>query len=410
MMTGMVCRVCDPHGPHRLRNPRFFVPTLALALLFLGPLLPFAAPVRAMAPLLGVALLFARLSLRLREREGTLELQPDRVTLRAGPLSQTIRAADVRAASTARTARGFALAIVRRDAEKRPILLEVDRAEQLDAIRRSLKLGYFGFGEISWPTRAGAARVLGSAPSLLLGTGWAVMALAAACGNAALVLTLASAAVPLSGLVLLAIAIPWSPRPRVTLTQDAVTLLDVSGPHTVAYRDVVAVDFEPRRLTLRAPAGELAIPTEELLAEERDHVHAQIECAMERAHGKGYPPELPAPLAFLIPRDESTRAWLERVDAAAASLGEGRAYRQADVSAEDLWIALESPDAPPTLRVAAARVLARVAPRDASVRIGQVLAAERDHGTRARIRVGLEDDVDVAARELDRLDRAGHVD
>jgi hypothetical protein len=405
----MVCRVCDPHGPHRLRNPRFFVPTLALALLFLGPLLPFAAPVRAMAPLLGVALLFARLSLRLRPREGTLEPSADRVTLRAGPLSQTIRATDVRAASTTRTPHGFAVAIVRREAETRPVLLEVDRTEQLDAIRRSLKLGYFGFGEISWPTRAGAARMLGSAPSLLLGVGWTVMALAAACGNAALVLTLASAAVPLSGLVLLAIAIPWSPRPRVTLTQHAVSLVDVSGLHTMAYRDVVALDFEPRRLTLRTPTGALAIPTDELLAEERDHVRAQIECAVERAHGKGdLPPELPAPLTFLIPRDESTRAWLERVDAAAAALGEGGAYRQADVSAEDLWIALESPDAPPPLRVAAARVLARVAPRDASVRIGHVLAAERDNGTRARIRVGLEDDVDVAARELDRLDRGRH--
>jgi hypothetical protein len=247
--------------------------------------------------------------------------------------------------------------------------------------------------------------VSGKAPALLHGTGWAVMALAAACGNAALVLTLASAAVPLSGLVLLAMAIPWSPRPRVTLTQHAVSLLDVSGLHTVAYRDVVALDVEPTRVTLRTPAGCLAVPTEDLLEEERDHVRAQIECAAERAHGKGYlPPELPAPLTFLMARGESTRAWLERVDAAAASLGEGGAYRQVEVGVEDLWIVLESPDAPPSLRVAAARILARVAPRDASVRIGHVLATERDQGTRARIRVALEENVDVAARELDGLE------
>jgi hypothetical protein len=312
----------------------------------------------------------------------------------------------VRAASTTRTARGFALAVVRRAAETRPVLLEVDRAEQLDAIRRSLKLGHFGFGEISWPTRAGAARVVGSAPSLLLGAGWALMALAAACGNAALVLTLASAAVPLSGLLLLAIAIPWSPRPRVTLTQHAVTLLDVSGLHTVAYRDVVAIDFEPSRLTLRTPAGHLAIPTEELLAEERDHLRSQIECAVERAHGNGdLPPELPAPLTRLAPHDESTRAWLERVDAAAASLGEGGAYRETELRTEDLWCALESPDAPASLRMAAARVLARVAPAEARVRIAHVLASERDLATRVRIRIGLEENLDVVARTLDRLDR-----
>jgi hypothetical protein len=78
------------------------------------------------------------------------------------------------------------------------------------------------------------------------------------------------------------------------------------------------------------------------------------------------------------------------------------------VSTEDLWSALESPDVPPALRVAAARVLARVAPHDASVRIGHVLATERDDETRLRIRAGLEDDVDVAARELDRLASPGH--
>jgi hypothetical protein len=55
--------------------------------------------------------------------------------------------------------------------------------------------------------------------------------------------------------------------------------------------------------------------------------------------------------------------------------------------------------------VAAARVLARVAPVDAGARIGRVVTTERDHTTRARIRAGLEEDVDDAARELNRLDR-----
>jgi hypothetical protein len=112
-----------------------------------------------MAPLLGIALLFARSSLRLRSRIGTLELGADRVTLRAGPLSQTIRAADVRAASTTRMPRGVALAVVRREVGSRPLLLGVDRSGQLEQIRNSLRLGYSGFGQISWPARAGAARL-----------------------------------------------------------------------------------------------------------------------------------------------------------------------------------------------------------------------------------------------------------
>jgi hypothetical protein len=406
----MVCRVCDPHGPHRLRNPRLLLPALALALLLLGPLLPFAAPVRAMAPLLGIALLFARLSLRLGPRTGTLELLADRVTLRAGPLSQTIRAADVRAASTTRTPGGVALALVRREVGSRPLLLEVDRVEQLEEIRRSLKLGYLGFGEISWPARAGAARIFGAAPSLLLGLGWGVMAVAAACGNAALVLALALAAVPLSGLALLATAIPWSPRPRLSLTPHAVNLVDGTGVSSVSYGDIVAVRGHflrsPRRLVLRTAAGYLAVPTDELLAEEREHLRSQIECAVERAHGCGPPPpEVPPPLSRLAPHGEPTRAWLERVDAAAASLGEGGAYRQTELRTEDLWWALESPDAPASLRMAAARVLARVAPAEARVRIADALASERDVATRMRIRIGLEENVDVAARTIDRLDR-----
>jgi hypothetical protein len=401
----MVCRVCDPHGPHRLRNPRLLLPALALALLLLGPLLPFAAPVRAMAPLLGIALLFARMSLRLGPRRGTLELQADRVHLRAGPLSQTIRAADVRAASTTRTPGGVALALVRRDVGSRPLLLEVDRVEQLEEIRHSLKLGYLGFGEVAWPARAGAARFFGAAPSLLLGLGWGVMALAAACGNAALVLALALAAVPLSALALLATAIPWSPRPRVSLTPHAVTLVEGTGVSSVSYGDVVAVDAEARRVVLRTGVGYLAVPTEELLAEEREHLRSQIECAVERARGCGHPPpEVPPPLSRLAPRGEPTRAWLERVDAAAASLGEGGAYRQTELRTEDLWWALESPDAPASLRMAAARVLARVAPAEARVRIAHVLDSERDLGTRVRIRIGLEENLDVAAQRLDRLD------
>jgi hypothetical protein len=115
---------------------------------------------------------------------------------------------------------------------------------------------------------------------------------------------------------------------------------------------------------------------------------------------------VPAPISLLAPREEPKRAWLERIDATAATLVEGAgAYRAADISTQDLWTALESPDAPAPLRAAAARILARVVPGEAGPRIGLTLAAERDDRTRDRIRVALEEDVDAAARELERLDR-----
>ena len=55
------------------------------------------------------------------------------------------------------------------------------------------------------------------------------------------------------------------------------------------------------------------------------------------------------------------------------------------------------------VRAAAARVLARVAPDEAKKRVADVLACDRDAHACAVIRVALEDDVDVAARELEQL-------
>jgi hypothetical protein len=58
------------------------------------------------------------------------------------------------------------------------------------------------------------------------------------------------------------------------------------------------------------------------------------------------------------------------------------------------------------MRAAAARVLARVVPEEAKTRVAQVLATEHDAYARACIRIALEEDVDVAARELERLESA----
>jgi hypothetical protein len=46
------------------------------------------------------------------------------------------------------------------------------------------------------------------------------------------------------------------------------------------------------------------------------------------------------------------------------------------------------------------------APEEAGKRIAATLAMEHDGDARVRIRVALEEDVDVAARELDRLDES----
>ncbi len=404
MMTGMIpVRVCDPHGPRRTRLTE---PTLALplALLLLGL---FSPRFGAAFLLLGIAFLFGLPLRKTRHgcREGSVELGNGWVGLSAGPLSQLITAADVRAASTARTPRGLALAIVRQS-PSRPIVLEVTADQQLDAIRRSLHLGYFGFGEIAWPTRMGGGDKLRSFLSALMTFGWGGMALAAACGNGDAFLTLALVVGPISAFALLGTLARGSAGPHVSLTAHGVTIFDTTGVRTARYEDIARVDVAALSLILWTERGTLVIPGEQMLPEEREHLRAQIECAAARAQGKGPPPpDMPAALASLAPREEPRRIWLERIDAAAATLGDhGGAYRGTEMSLGDLWLALESPDAPPAVRAAAARVLARVAPEEAGVRIQTVLATERDDGTRARIRVALEEDVDIAAREFERLE------
>jgi len=120
---------------------------------------------------------------------------------------------------------------------------------------------------------------------------------------------------------------------------------------------------------------------------------------------------VPPPLAVLAPRGEGHRAWLDRLDAAAASMaapgGSPDGYRVAMPRIDDLWSALESPDVVAPVRAGAARVLVRVDREQAGPRIAQILAAERDPGVRRRIRIAAEDDADDAARKLARLDRRG---
>jgi hypothetical protein len=403
MMTGMIAaRVCDPQGP---RRARLADPAIAIALLILGLFLPLFG---AAFLLLGIAFLFG---LPLRQarhgcREGSVELGPGWIGVVAGPLSQRISVADIRAASTARTQRGVALAVVRQ-APSRPIVLEVGTDEQLDAIRKSLHLGYFGFGEIAWPTRMRGSDKLRSVLATLMTFGWCAMALATACGNGDVFLSLALIVGPASALTLLGTLARGTPAPHVSLTARGVTLVDASGAKIAPYTDIARVDVAATSLILWSEGGTLVIPGEQMLPEEREHLRAQIECAVARAQGQGPPPPgVPPALASLAPRDEPRRAWLERVDAAAAAMGDqGSAYRGTPLSLEDLWLALESPDAPPAVRAAVARVLAQVAPDEASVRIRTVLATERNDGTRARIRVALEEDVDAAAREFERLER-----
>jgi len=325
--------------------------------------------------------------------------------LHAGMLSQHVRATDALAASTARTARGVAIAIQRKTSPERPLILDFATDEDLRRVRQALGIGYFGFGEIAWPAVRSVAETLRSAALALSAAGWMTMAIAAAFGRAGICLGLALAAVPFTLAVLPVIAAARPGRPGVKLSPHGLTVLDRAGKRkSTTYAEISDIKPGEHCFRVLAREGPLVVPTEEMLDEEREHLGAQIVSAIQRARGDGpVPPGLAPSLALLAPHHEAKRAWLERIDATAASLSEGGAYRRGALETTDLWATLESPDAPVPLRAAAARVLARVEPEQSKTRIAGVLATVRDAHARAWIRVALEEDVEEAARQMDRM-------
>jgi hypothetical protein len=395
-------RVCDPLGPRWIRT---IAPALAAMMILLPPFAPGSAGLRATVALLGAALFFGRRLVRprFRARDAQIDVHPGSIEIAgAGLLDQFIHTSDVVAASSARTEAGVAIALVRRGSTERPLVLDFGSEDDLAAVRRALGLGHFAFGELTWPTQVKTTTLQGSP---LLALAWLAIAGSSAFGLTVLAFTLALVVLP-STLVALLVACLQDPRgPRVTLTPAGARLSNLPPwIPPVRYADVLGASVDPAGVHLTTRGGLVTVPMGRSLPEERDHLAAQVLSAAARARGEGPPPPaLPQPLARLAPSGETARAWLQRVDGAAASLSGAGAYRGWELDPKDLWLALESPDAPTRVRAAAARVLARVAPDEAKKRVAHVLACDRDAHACAVIRVALEDDVDIAARELEEL-------
>jgi hypothetical protein len=399
-------RVCDPAGPRawRVVTSLGTLPVAAVAVA-----LPWSVTARGAALVVGIAwLAMGRLVVpRLRPRDCAISVEAGAIRVKnAGRASQRIAAEDVRAASTAQLADGkCSIAIVRHEVGDPPLWLELDTQEDLDRVRRALGIGYAGFGALRWPSQGGSFHNTPTAADAVATLGWLAILVAWCLGAVEVALAIALPVVPLT---LVAMVMATTQRPDqhgVLLTGQGLQVVVDGRGALLPWNTVVGAKVEGTGLVIQASGGDTVVPMREALPAVREHVAAQIRSAAGRARGEGPPPpDPPASLAVLSPRDEGRRAWLERLDATAASMAQGDGYRQTSVEAQDLWAALDSPDVPARLRAAAARILASVAPEEAGDRIAKALAMEHDRDTRQCIRVALEEDVDVAARELDRLD------
>ena len=378
-------RVSDPIGPFWWRwlptGVSVLVMALAVALSmdagsFKGALLAIGAMLFFLAPMFLP---------RLGAREATLELGSGVVRVKdAGIASQTIRTRDVVAASTARTREGIALALVRKGREGRPLVLDLQSEDDARRVRDALGIGHFGFGSLEWPTKRGTA------------LGFTIFARVAAAISCALM----AGGTAQDGLLVLGLLAAYFSFPAALIMMLVTLFTSGRNSPTVALRpEGVAVSSDGRRYQ--------TIPYTHIANARHDALGLHL-----KLHG-GASVDIEAPETVLTrtsmsegelaQRRDAGRSWLARLDAVARLLTSGAGYRGVGFEESDLWTTLEDHDAPADLRAGAARVLVRV-DKSALPRIEEVLARVRDDGARARMRVAVEEDIDAAGEEIDRLD------
>jgi hypothetical protein len=416
----MRARILDPAGPAWTRAAPI---ALGLLLAVLGAFGPGTATVRGVVFLVGMATLFVGPLFvgRQRTRDATLRLAPGAVTVTgAGRLNQTIRAAKVTAASTARVGDRVALALQRDGRANRPLVLEVASEVDAKALREALGIGFFGFGVLAWPTGPRPVDTWDAFARIVAGLAWIALALTIAADSPLLGYAIVAAVmtVPVA-LVVMLTTVASGTGPAVVLhstglfvrswplRQEFVPYAKITGVSAIDGAILLDIEGTPAPMIV---ATRRTRTHRGLSPDEREQVVAQVRCAAERARGAGDPPPTIAPrIADLARGDDEPRAWIARVDATAAQIASHRGYRGAGFEPAELWTTLEDPDAPSDVRAAAARILARVSPDETPARVERVLATVRDEPTRKRIRVALDDDVDALADALASLDESeGH--
>jgi hypothetical protein len=410
----------DPMGP---LWTRLAVPLAAGALL-VGACVE--GPLQALLFFLGPIVAFVNLYLpwRFRPRPCEVVLMPGAVRIReAGVFSQTLRARSVNALSVARTDRGpWGLGRSRgASAEQRAptwsvaiqpplrggVPLVLDLATEADArrIREVLGVGRQGYGYLAFTTAPRRVPTLEYAGQfcllmiILLGLGLTTA------GGPGLMALVVAAALPF-------LRPPMTGR-KVFFDSEQVRVPDGAGWRDIAYREIARVERLPYHIAFELHSGEVvAVPftparwtLDGMTLDEADHVVAQLECAARRAQdGWGNDEDdVLSRLAALRQGRLLARDWITRLDTCAQMMRRGGGYRGPTFEQHDLWTVLESPDADPELRGAAARILLRIAPQ-ARVRVDAAVASMRDEGEVKRVRILLEPDAEKASDDLDAFD------
>jgi hypothetical protein len=353
-------------------------------------------------------------SVAARSRDVDIALGAGVLSFRDGLVTRRVRARDIVAASTARTSTGVALSLVTRRRSKRPITLEVADDAEAREIRHALGIGHHGFGEIGLPTDALLASTVERVVRAItaFGTVGALLQIFTPPWSDDWLLRILSAmplvmyaTLPFLVLVLIELRRKWLGLGLV-LSDGFVRVREGAGSRVVDYREIREVYADDRGLRLALKDGaDVAIRARSARwsrdrpsLDEIQIAAAQIHSAVERTRGAGeLAPYLPLRVADLAKTEDDAHAWLARLDATAASLAADGGYRGAAFDETDLWKTVDSADAPPELRAAAARVLVRAVGDRARAKLDEILPRVRVAEDERRIRIALDDDTERAA-------------
>ncbi len=408
----MRARVHDPGGPASLRVSLL---VLGHALLFAG-LFGTPGPVAWALLLVGALLAFpvAALTERMRAQDGEVTLAPGVVTISgAGALSQRLESSKLAGAFLASGPSGARVVIARAGRGRPPLTLELASAAEGRAVLAALGAGPLGFGKVRWEIGAPTLDGLYFTVAQVTGAAWILFALASwAAGDRTLAgvsFLVATTGILAHALLLLLRRVV--DRPSLAMTAEGVEVARPRGGVKLPFASIVRVIPQKGAITFATSRPDLAAlvrcsqfrfsphaPTEE----ERTIVVEQLEAALERARAHA-PSHVDAMAEIERSAGETAKSWLARLEVAAGRLLSPGAYRQGSLDEAALWEVVEDHDRAAALRVAAARVLVRVAPEASRARIGDVLASVRSPADRALLRVALEPDLDAAAREIEAL-------
>jgi hypothetical protein len=420
-MKTLQARLHDPRGPRWLG----FLWTGVAAVLFGGGFLAggdWPAISGALFALTGVVLnLGPFFPLRWAPSRVQVELQGGALRIHgAGLRDRVITAKQVQGATTARSDHGVVLHLGGVADGGTPLALEFDTDEEAAEARDALGIGHHGFGRLTWqptPGDSSGARNVFRGLSAALFIACALSAAAAAAEPAWWVLygVLTAFGVITLGLGGLLSMLNWS-APRVSVSANGVSVSHGSvGGRAIGWNDISAVNHASDHVALSHAQGHppFVIPMvltrwlrRGMTLADQEAFLAVVQAGARRARGEGPRKEEVATRVELLQRGASkSRDWLARLDVEAQQLVAG-GYRGSVMDKEDLYRVLGDPDAEVELRAAAARILLRVEPEAARVRVDRAIATSRDPKDEARIRLATDADVERAGEALDHLHEA----